>query len=300
VAWDDFPRFAAQLVGWTLPAPQVEGLTARAWLEDEGAVIQVEATEPEPPGSGDMGAAGRPRDFLDVTAALIGPPADTGGAELETKEFRLAQVGAGRYQARVELARPGAYLIRLGVSEAGRALGQETLGLVVPYSPEYHEVGTDPALLNQLARLTGGGQLPEPAAAFLHNLPAADRAREFWAPLLLIAALLFPLDVALRRVMLGPADLRRAAAWLRARLPARPEAPGRERALGRLFEARDRARGRRPEAGAGPSSPREPAAEPAPPPAGKAEAEPAAPDTPVPDDALARLRQAKKRARRDR
>ncbi len=292
VAWDDFARFAAQLVSWTLPAPQVEGLTAQAWLEDDRAVIQVEATEPETIGAEGTGAVGRPRDFLDVTATLIGP-------ELETIEAPLSQVGAGRYQARVDVAQPGAYLVRLAVSEEEEALGQSTLGLVVPYSPEYQASGTDSAVLNRLARLTGGEELPEPAAAFLHNLPTADRAREFWAPLLLIVALLFPLDVALRRVMLGPQDLRRGAAWLRERLPSRPEAATRERALGHLFEARDRVRGRRSGADAETPSPRP--SEP-PSPSSTKEVEPATPPTPQPptEDSLTRLREAKKRARRDR
>jgi len=228
-------------------------------------------------------------------ATLIGP-------DLETTEVPLAQVGAGRYAAQVQLAQPGAYLVRLGVSQEGEALGQQTLGLVVPYSPEYQTSGTHTALLNQLAGLTGGGQLPEPASAFVHNLPAAERAREFWAPLLLLAALLFPWDVALRRVMLGPGDLRRGAAWLRQRLPARPRtAAGRERALDRLFKARDRARGRHRGSEAASPAPGEAPAGPRPSPTATADIEPA-PHTATPgsDDALKRLREAKRRARRKR
>ncbi len=253
-------------------------------------MIQVEATQAETTGTEDTSATGRPRDFLDVTATLIGP-------ELETIEAPLPQVGAGRYEARVDVAQPGAYLVRLAVSEEGEALGQSTLGLVVPYSPEYQASGTDSAVLNQLARLTGGGELSEPAAAFVHNLPATDRAREFWAPLLLIVALLFPLDVALRRVMLGPRDFQKGVAWLRERLPARPETvAGRERALGRLFEARDRVRGRR---GGGDAEAPLPRSSEPPSPSSTEGAKPA-PPLPSDEDSLARLREAKKRARRDR
>ena len=291
VAWDGFPRFAAQLVGWTLPAPQVEGLTAQASLEDDRAVIRVEAVAPAPLDVGATGQAGRPRNFLEVSAALIGP-------DLQTRELALPQVGPGRYVAEVELSQPGTYLVRLGVSEAGKALGQQTLGLVVPYSPEYQTTDVDMAWLNELARLTGGHALTEPGAAFAHNLPAAERAREIWGPLLLIVALLFPLDVALRRVMLNPGDVRRAARWLRERLPARPLRAGpRERVLGRLFEARQRAAQARDRARQG--RPGGEAAQPAsdqPPPAGS-QGEPA-PPAPAPGDPLARLRAAKKRARR--
>jgi uncharacterized membrane protein len=293
VTWDGFPRFVAQLVGWTLPVPQVEGLNAQVRLEDDRAVVQVEAIEPASPGLNGASQTGRPRNFLDVTATFIGP-------DLETTQLSLGQVGAGRYEARVEVLKPGTYLVRLGISEGGEALGQQMLGLAVPYSPEYKAVGTDRAFLNDLAHRTGGGELAEPGAAFLHNLPVAERAREIWWPLLLLVALLFPLDVALRRVMLGPSDLGQGFAWLRQRLLARREAVvARERALARLFEARDRVRGRRfsPENGA-PASVESPD-ELAPPPPGTQDVEPLTPP-PTTDDALDRLRQAKKRARRDR
>jgi hypothetical protein len=282
VAWGEFSRFAAQLVGWTLPAPRVEGIAAEATLEDDRAVIRVEATDD----------AGRPRNFLDATATLIGP-------DLSVVEAELSQVGAGRYEARVDVARPGTYLVRMGIQEGDEPLGQQTLGLVVPYSPEYRVGGTNRTLLGELARLTGGGVLPEPVAAFIHNLPAADQAREIWASLLLIAALLFPLDVAVRRVMLGPEDFRKALAWLRARLPSRRARPARERTLGQLFRARDRARTRRPPTLSNVERPA-PSEPPPPPTEPSEEREEGTPSPPTTDDALARLREAKRRARRDR
>jgi hypothetical protein len=259
-------------------------------LEDDQAVVRVEAIDPASPGVDGASQTGRPRNFLDVTATLIGP-------ELKTTELSLAQVGAGRYEAGVEVWKPGTYLVRLGISQGGRALGQQTLGLVVPYSPEYKAGGTDRAFLNELAHLTGGGELSKPGAVFLHNLPVAERAREIWWSLLLLVTLLFPLDVALRRVMLGPSDLDQGFAWLRKRIPARREAHvARERVLGRLFEARDRIRGRRFSAEKGLPASVEPPDELTSSPPMKQDVEPA----PATEDALVRLRQAKKRARRDR
>jgi hypothetical protein len=208
----------------------------------------------------------------------------------------------------------------VAVRQGGEALGQQTLGLVVPYSPEYAYIahttdsGTNRTLLEELARRTGGEALLEPVAAFLHNLPAADRAREAWRTLLSIVALLFPLDVAIRRVMLGPRDLQKALAWARERLPdrRRTRVDVQERALGQLFQARRRVRARTARTGS-PS--------PALPPKGGREGWPVpfhsepSPDQAVlqaagdqgtnrPDDhstkedTFSRLRQAKQRARR--
>ena len=293
VTWDSFARFAAQLVGWTLPPPQVEGLTAQARLEADQAVIQVEAVHPSSPEEGGATEAGLPRNFLDMKATLIGP-------DLQATDALIEQVGAGRYEGRVALTQPGTYLVRIGVSEGGKALGRQTLGLVMPYSPEYQASGTDYALLGQWARLTGGGELPDAAAAFTHNLPIAERAREVGAWLLLVAVLLFPIDVALRRVVLGPGELRRAVAWLRARLPLRPGGAviTRERTLARLFEARDRVRQRHPAGGEPTGSPQSSPAE------SSTASSPTSQDGPIlsslpASDALARLHEAKRRARRE-
>lgn len=283
VSWDGYARFVSQLVGYILPAPQVEGMVAQTGMENGQAVIRLEAQDEE----------GRPRNFLDVMATVIDP-------DLESQQFSLEQVGSGRYQASWEVSKPGTYLVRLGANAGDQSLGQQTLGLVVPYSPEYRASGPDLGLLNELARLTGGGQLQDPHSVFVHNLPSADFAREIWKSLLLVVALLFPLDVALRRVMLGASDFRKARAWLQDRLPTRAAKPvKRDRVLGQLFQARDRARQRstRAESYTSPAQPgtgteKGPDQESAPTPQAKEE-------SPAPEDTLARLRQAKKRARKD-
>ncbi len=168
---------------------------------------------------------------------------------------------------------------------------------MVPYSPEYRADGTNLGLLTELAQLTGGQALIEPAQAFLHNLPAVADAREIAHTLLMIAALLFPLDVALRRVTLSPRNWRKALAWAKERFPSQT---GRERSAPQvfvnLFAARDRTRQRQkssvppPEIVQGQVAPPPPAVQPP-------ETKPdSTPTPPAPDDAFARLREAKKRA----
>ncbi|MEZ4658604.1 MAG: glutamine amidotransferase, partial [Caldilineaceae bacterium] len=75
VAWDGFAAFAAQLVGWTLPTPQLDGIAARATVEEGDAVIHVSALDD----------AGRPRNDLSIAAGLIGP-------DLAAQELTLKQV----------------------------------------------------------------------------------------------------------------------------------------------------------------------------------------------------------------
>lgn len=275
VTWQGFPQLMGQLVGWTLPAPGVEGLDAAVRYEDGQARIEVNAVD----------EAGRPRNFLDVAATVIDP-------NLGAREVKLSQIGAGQYAAEVDAAQPGAYLVNLAVGADGTPLGGQTLGMIAPYSPEYRLGGTDRNLLGRLAAITGGGELPDPLAAFARTLPFSAQVREIWTALLLIVALLFPLDVALRRVMFGSSDLRRATGWVQSRLPSRQqEERERDPVLGQLFNARERVRTQQ-------ARPQEPST-PAPP--MTADPRPSAPEAETPpaeDDPMARLREAKRRARR--
>ncbi len=202
LTWDEFPGFAAQLLGWIIPAPKTEGLTASTRMVENRGVIELEALD----------NIGQPLNFLYAHAALVEP-------DLSVSENELTQIGPGRYQTEFTLSQPGTYLIRLGVNDGDTSLGQEILGLVVPYSPEYQANGTDLPFLRDLARITGGGELTEPVSAFLHNIDSTASTREIWQPLLLIVALLFPLDVAIRRVILGRSDTMMATNWVKNRLP---------------------------------------------------------------------------------
>jgi len=298
LGWQGFSRFAAQLVGWTLPSPQTEGLTTQASLVENGVanatLAQVEVNAIRKDGS--------PYNFLTGVVTLIDP-------DLKVSELALKQVGAGRYQAQTALSAPGVYLIRVGVNDGDQSLGQSTLGLVVPYSPEYKANGVDRGFLSRLSGLTGGAELDRsnPVAAFEHNLPSIPVASQIWLPLLILAALLFPFDVAFRRLFITKKDLLLAVAWFRSlhilgrrTAGAADPAASAPRLFSNLFEARQRARHRQ-------IADREQPLKPTPtvqPPSSPADREPASPSSlgadPVdPDqDSIARLRAAKKRSRR--
>jgi uncharacterized membrane protein len=296
LGWDGYGRFVSQLIGWILPTPQLDGVNAQALIQEGEALVQVEAKDND----------GVQRNFLTVEAALIAP-------DLGSIPFTLDQVGPGRYAAHVPLDQTGAYLAQITVKEDGQVLGQQVLGVVAPYSAEFRASGIDFALLNDLAERTGGGPLAEPLAAFQGQLESLARAREIWAPLLLLVALLFPLDIAIRRVMLGASDFRKAGVWLRERLPfagRRVERKPRERVIGQLFAARERARQRqaREQKAAGrleESSPLPGKTDVSPPSTVmSSESEPPTGDTPASEDlegdTLKRLRAAKRRSRQGR
>jgi Mg-chelatase subunit ChlD len=280
LAWERFNTFAAQLVGWTLPEPADERVQVSLKLDGAEVRVQVDSTD----------ESNRPRDLLETEATLIGP-------ELSQQTVELEQTAAGRYEGSAFMGDPGAYLVQIVQrDEEGQPVARQMAGLVVPYSPEYKRSGQGGTLLNELARATGGSTLDTPDAAFAPTQQPASRARPLWPSLFLLAALIFPLDVAVRRLQLTPSDWRRLATWARERLPRRriERRISEPVLLGDLFQARERARrrGARPiESSEIASSVPDPSPEPP-------SVEPTAPS--LDDDTLGRLRQARDRARRRR
>ncbi|HMR67241.1 MAG TPA: hypothetical protein PKE64_24785, partial [Anaerolineae bacterium] len=167
----------------------------------------------------------------------------------------------------------------------------QATGLIVPYSPEYGQLSADQPALTELAATTGGQLLSDPAAAFAPGTGAGRQAWPAWPLLLLLATLLFPLDVALRRLRWGHREWLQTRQWLSERGPGRRPQPAPVAAppvLSDLFQARERARRRQANLGR-PVDPPAETASPSPP------EPPSAPASP-PEDTLSRLRAAKKRA----
>jgi hypothetical protein len=294
LAWEEFPRLAGQLVSWSLPSPADERLELATAVSAGEAHLAASVRD----------ETGRPQSFLTVTAHLL----DADGRGLETE---LVPTGAGRYEATVPLPAEGVYLAQVTaaapaeagdtpVPQAGR-----TTGLVAPYSAEYASLSADPALLHDITAATGGRVLTEPGQAFAHTLPAGRQTRPIWPTLLLLAALFFPVDVAIRRLRLSRREWQQAWAWLRQRAPgpslrraaARPAQPA-PPSVQALRQARHRARQRTTPPPAAPSPAQ-------PPTAGSTKpAGPASPgvENPAPrsddEDTFSRLAAAKKRARR--
>jgi len=182
-----------------------------------------------------------------------------------------------------------------------------TLGLVAPTPAEYRLLGTNEPLLAALRDATGGRPIAAARDVWLHDLGTTAGETPLWPWLLVLALLLWPLDVFLRRVQATRRDLASAGAWIRGVPARRGRVAARPAPVVGMLAARDRAGGeaaraalRRegapaPEAGqgraeAGPGSAPAPSSSPPPAPPAATANEPA--------DTLARLRDAKRRARR--
>jgi Ca-activated chloride channel homolog len=188
-------------------------------------------------------AEGEFKNNLRLTAHVIAP-------DLTATDVTLEQTAAGRYEGDFPATLRGAYLA--SVREAGGATAL-VAGAINSYSPEFSIVTSDTNLLTQISEATGGASLPaltsEAAQAGEVNLFERRAARtmphEIWEALLLVALLLLPLDVGIRRVHLSREQIERARAWaeskLRRRLPLAVDAEAAASMAG-LKEARSRVR----------------------------------------------------------
>ncbi len=285
VKWPGFNTFVAQLTNWVLPRAEEGGLDVAFRAEGAQTVLEVNSRD----------SSGRPRDLLDTRATIVGP-------DLVSQEITLTQVASGRYRGELPVGRPGAFLVQLTQRDSSQLpIAGSTTGLVVSYSPEYKSLGSAASVLPELARATGGVELQSPTLAFEHFPRPASRAQPIWPELLLIAALLFPLDVAARRLRLTRRDAERAATWVSQRLRRSGAVPT-GRVLNPLFAARERARSTRLRDTRPAGRPSAATAPPADPPNAQRieRQEPQAPAESTPESMTERLRKAKERAKRTR
>ena len=128
--------------------------------------------------------------------------------DLSQQTMVLQPTAPERWEGTFPTSQVGAYLLRVTWQSKNNAStglpGQltTTTGLVIPYSPEFASSGTDTHFLSQLAH-AGNGSVLSPnhtASAFSNNLPPVYTPYSivFW--LFAIAALLLPVDIALRRL----------------------------------------------------------------------------------------------------
>jgi hypothetical protein len=189
--WDKYRQFWLQTAQWSLRRLDAADFNTEVAVEKGEGHVSVEAIDSQ----------GHYRNFLNLQLLVVSPKG-------EKQVLPLEQTGAGRYDAVFPTKEVGAYLMNL----TDRGNGQsQALGLSVNYSPEFDDTGPNLNLLRRLAELGGGKVLdPQTDNPFLHDRQKTFQPLDLRDWLLKFAILLFPLDVAVRRIQLDQAE------WLRA------------------------------------------------------------------------------------
>jgi Ca-activated chloride channel homolog len=177
-AWREAGQFWSQALRWALPAPVGPDFLPLVQVEPDGRHVSLQLQS--------LREDGHFADLQDTRATVVDP---SGAA----RSVQLAQRAPGTYGLDTRVEEPGVYRVLFAQGER-----EELAGFAIPDAPEQHTVGANRALLDQLARDTGGREMRD-VAELSRPGSGPGPAIILWPWLLGLAVLLLPLDVYLRR-----------------------------------------------------------------------------------------------------
>ncbi len=184
--WKQAAQWWANLVTWTLPASN-GNINVNGQIVDGNGQITVDVPVTQA------------STQQQVTAHIIAP-------DHSQQTINLQPSAPQRWQGNFSAAPVGTYVFQVswqGTSSKGSVSRlTATTGMVVPYSPEFRTQGTDNTFLKLLAQ-DGSGTLlkiTDSSGAFRQNLIPVSASLPITFLLLVLAALLLPIDIAARRL----------------------------------------------------------------------------------------------------
>jgi uncharacterized membrane protein len=186
VQWPGTAQLFSELVGWTI-APTHGSLRLDVRADGSTGHITVDDTQ--------GGQSAGP-----VLAHVAQP--DGSALQLE-----LAATSPGRYEASFPIAGAGTYIVKVQEQGDGATSDTAEAGLPVSYPAEFRRVTSDDRRMDQIARAGGGHVLTTPAAAFADDLAPVTSNLPLQRILLILAAIILPFEVALRRLRISPSDV---------------------------------------------------------------------------------------------
>ncbi len=185
---DVFASFWTNAASWTMRSDQDEPGELSLVVRNNRAEIEYNAIDTD----------GVPIDGLDVSVQVF----DASG---QARTVDLVQVGSGRYAGAIDELGAGVHVVIASPHQSGQPLQPTIAGLHITGVDEFKHLSADPQALIALANRTGGRvfDLGDPAAANLFDrtgLIERQSLQPVWTLLLIIAFILFVLDLGARRV----------------------------------------------------------------------------------------------------
>ncbi|MHC4663047.1 MAG: VWA domain-containing protein [Planctomycetota bacterium] len=192
--WPKFQAFWSQAIRWVAkPAGEAKLQIIPTVAGGRGHIVVDAST-----------ISGKITQFEEITARVTKPSG-------EYEDVRLHQVGPGRFEGSFDATRKGTYQITTSYVELEKddegkpKKGRLTTSTDVSFSPEFLAEPPRMHLLEEIASVGGGRMLDfdtRSEEVFKHDLKGSKIPLPVWGICLLIALLLFPADVFVRRVMI--------------------------------------------------------------------------------------------------
>lgn len=196
LGWPDYSRFWAQILRATMrKSPSKDFQTTVDISGGQGRVV-VDAVD-------DKGSF---LNFLNFQGSMVGP-------DMKSKPMVIEQTGPGRYEASFDARDVGSYVVSVARKDLNAA--PEVSITNIPYSPEYKDVSPNLALLKRLASETKGVISPRAEDVFASNFRESRTYVDLWPLLVLLTAILLPVDVGVRRLSMSWLQLEENCAKVR-------------------------------------------------------------------------------------
>ena len=191
VKWGRYPGLVAQIVRWAERSTTAGSLELEVRSETDKAVVTADLIDDD----------GRFMNHFSLRGKVAYP-------DRTMRDVVFSQDAPGRYIGEFPLAQSGEYLLTVSGTRGDVTVGPRSMGLTVPYAPEYRNLDPNTAFLEDLARQTGGALLPSKDGPEREEAIAemmAGEAGEFvykpiWHYLVMTGIFLFLFDVALRQL----------------------------------------------------------------------------------------------------
>ncbi|MDD3706136.1 MAG: VWA domain-containing protein [Clostridiaceae bacterium] len=196
VGWDNNINLWQNLINWTIEKYREDDITVETKVQGGRGIITLDNKV----------------DKIDLeTKAIIVSP------DLESSEVNLYPIAPGQYRGDFEITGTGAYIIKALQQKDGETVNAAETGMSVQYSPEYR-IQAESGYLDRLIKETGGTLINTPEDVYKGEIKDIFGAVDLTPTLLILALILFMLDIALRRLNLPLATVEEKLSAAKAKL----------------------------------------------------------------------------------
>ncbi|MDR3690810.1 MAG: VWA domain-containing protein [Fimbriimonas sp.] len=233
---DAQPRWAAKWVGWSgfgaFWSQAIRAVSRRATLNDYQVAVHEEGGQ----GKVEVKAFDKLGNPLTASNAAIRVAMPNGAF----RDVSLEEQAPGSYTGSFDASGLGTYIVTVAEPDPAGGKGMSATGFSIPYPPEYRTYRANRPLLERVSKQTGGRGIAKPEETMRAVPNPGVSITELWPYFLLVAVLLLPFDIAVRRLAL---PMREAIAKIAALIRHRAPAPIADHAtvVGRLHQAKQRA-----------------------------------------------------------
>lgn len=196
VGWDNNIKLWQNLINWTIEKYQEDDITVETEVQGGKGVVTLN-------NKADKGE-------FETKATIVSP-------SLESREITLYPAAPGQYSGDFEITETGSYIIKALQQKDGETLNAASTGISVQYSPEYR-IQPQSGYLDRLIKEAGGTLINTPEDVYKGKIKDIFGTVDLTPTLLILALVLFMLDIALRRLNLPLASLEERLSAARSKL----------------------------------------------------------------------------------